>query len=259
VTLDAVVSERIRAFLQNSAATSDETPQTDAITQSRRNGAKQPSALDGSVETAARELADAGFEMLDLLNIGVIVCSVSAKVLFANRTAEAILKSGDGLAVKSDGTIHATQAPDAALASLIEKGCRIANNGLNGDRESAMSIRRASRRPLTLVVRPVSRYARDGEESEVTAVLVMVLDSALPVQTKESELRRLFGLTAGESRLAKLLMEGRDLDACCEELGISRSTVRMHRRNLFSKTGVRRQTQLIALLFRSIGLGPRTK
>jgi len=258
VTLDAVVSERIRAFLQNSS-TSDAAPQTGATAYSRHNGAKRPSATNGSIETVAQELADAGFEMLDLLNIGVIVCSVRAKVLFANRTAEAILQSGDGLEIKSDGTIHSTQAPDTALASLIEKACCITNDGQTGDRESAMSIRRGSRRPLTLVVRPVSRSARVGVESEVTAVLIMVLDSALPVQTKESELRRLYGLTVCESRLAKLLMEGRDLDACCEELGISRSTVRMHRRNLFSKTGVRRQTQLIALLFRSIGLGPRAK
>jgi DNA-binding CsgD family transcriptional regulator len=259
LTLDAVVTERIRAFLQNSASTSDEAPQTGATVYSRRNGAKGSSAANGSIETVARELADAGFEMLDLLNIGVIVCSVSAKVLFANRTAEAILQSSDGLEIKSDGTIHATHAPATALANLVEKACSATNNGQNGDRESAMSIRRVTRRPLTLVVRPVSRTARDGEESEVNAVLIMVLDSALPVQTKESELRRLYGLTVSESRLAKLLMEGRDLDACCEELGITRSTVRMHRRNLFSKTGVRRQTQLIALLFRSIGLGPRTE
>jgi DNA-binding CsgD family transcriptional regulator len=258
MTLDAVVSERIRAFLQNSVSTSYEPPQTAATPYSRRNGARRFSAGNGNAETGAQELARAGFEILDLLNIGAIVCGVSAKVLFANRTAEAILRSGDGLAIKSDGTIHALQEHDAVVR-LIEKACHSTNHGQNGDHESAMSVRRSSRRPLTLVVRPVGRAAPIGEQSRVTAALIMVMDSELPVQTKESELRRLYGLTVCESRLAKLLMEGRDLDACCQELGISRSTVRMHRRNLFSKTGVSRQTQLIALLFRSIGLGPRTK
>lgn len=254
--VDAVVNERVRAFFENAATKSNEVSQMAGRVASHRCG---PKDQVGCPETAARELAGAGFEMLDLLNVGVIVCNPNAKVMFANQTAERILQSGDGLAVESDGTVCATHTPDTAVSSLIACACRSTTNGHSPDRESALSIRRSSRRPLTLVVRPVRRSVREGADAQVTAVLLMVLDSAMPVQTKESELRRLYGLTACESRLAKLLMEGRDLDGCCDELGISRSTVRMHRRNLFSKTGVRRQTQLIALLFRSIGLGPGAK
>jgi DNA-binding CsgD family transcriptional regulator len=72
----------------------------------------------------------------------------------------------------------------------------------------------------------------------------------------EEGLRQLYGLTPSEARLANLMMEGNPLDACCKELQIRPSTARMHLSNLFAKTGVQRQGQLIALLVRSLGILP---
>jgi DNA-binding CsgD family transcriptional regulator len=54
-------------------------------------------------------------------------------------------------------------------------------------------------------------------------------------------------------------MEGWALEECCEELGIRRTTAKMHLRNIFAKTNVRRQGELVSLLLKSIGLGPRLK
>jgi DNA-binding CsgD family transcriptional regulator len=85
----------------------------------------------------------------------------------------------------------------------------------------------------------------------------MIVDSGIPANTVEEELRQLYRLTPMETRLAMGLVEGNSLDHCCHELGIRRSTGRMHVRNLFVKTGVRRQAELVSLLLRSIGLGPR--
>ena len=90
-------------------------------------------------------------------------------------------------------------------------------------------------------------------------MLVMILDAALPVETTEAELRQLYGFTATETQVANLLMEGLGLEDCCAQLGIRRTTVRMHLRNIFAKTGVRRQGELVSLLLKSIGLGPRIK
>jgi len=53
-----------------------------------------PSLDDGNT---VRELLSAGLEALDLLNIGLLVCSASAELLVANRTAEQILQARDGL------------------------------------------------------------------------------------------------------------------------------------------------------------------
>jgi len=205
------------------------------------------------------ELIDATFEALDLLNIGLILCSESGQLQFTNRTADEVLQSRDGLEVNAHGMLQATQEDASLLSQLVDRVVRAGADEIPRT-DIAVSLRRASRkRPLTVLVRRADAVVPCGGNSTRPGALLIVIDSALPVHTQESELRRLYGLTSTESRLAKLLMEGKDLDGCCDELGISRSTVRMHRRNLFSKTDVRRQTQLIALLFKSIGLGPRGK
>ena len=217
----------------------------------------------GNIGNLAHEtvggLIDASFEALDLLNIGLILCDESGQLQFTNRTADEILQLHDGLEVNAHGVLQATQEDASLLSDLIGRVTHAGADEIPRN-DVAVSLRRASRkRPLTVLVRGASGAVPGGGHATRPGALLIVIDSALPVHTQESELRRLYGLTPTESRLAKLLMEGKDLNGCCDELGISRSTVRMHRRNLFSKTDVRRQTQLITLLFKSIGLGPRGK
>jgi DNA-binding CsgD family transcriptional regulator len=99
----------------------------------------------------------------------------------------------------------------------------------------------------------------DTPSPNEAAALVMILDSAHPVEIAETELRQLYGFTATEARLANHLMEGLSLEECCAAMEIRRTTARMHLRNIFAKTGVRRQGELVSLLLKSIGLGPRLR
>jgi DNA-binding CsgD family transcriptional regulator len=213
----------------------------------------------GAVGTTVSDLLSAGFEALDLLNIGLVVCSASGEMLVANHTAEEILRARDGLELNSGGVLAATQDSAGSLNVLVRQVAETSLTAELGSRDSAFAARRPSgKRALTLFVRAVNVKAEEQVAHEA-AVLVMILDSALPVETAEAELRQLYGLTSTEARLANLLMEGMALEDCCDELGIRRTTARMHLRNIFAKTGVRRQGELVSLLLKSIGLGPRVK
>jgi DNA-binding CsgD family transcriptional regulator len=86
------------------------------------------------------------------------------------------------------------------------------------------------------------------------ATLLFILDPEISVGTVEAELRQLYGLTSMEACLANLLMGGKALDECCEILDIRRSTARTHLQHLFEKVGVQRQSELVSLLLKSIGL-----
>lgn len=260
VTLDSGIHSRIQSVPEHGAA---KLRQSSRRVLFKVSTASQTNLGLGSVanftHATVRELIEASFEALDLLNMGLILCSESGRLQFTNRTADETLQSRDGLEVNADGVLRATQEDAFLLTELIGQVVR-AGADESGHTDVAVSVRRASRkRPLTVLVRYADRILPSTGNVAKPGALLIVIDSALPVHTQENELRRLYGLTSTECRLAKLLMEGRDLDGCCDELGISRSTVRMHRRNLFSKTDVRRQTQLITLLFKSIGLGPRGK
>lgn len=74
------------------------------------------------------------------------------------------------------------------------------------------------------------------------------------METAEVELRQLYGLTSTEACLANLLMEGKTLDECCRLLDIRRSTARTHLQHLFEKIGVQRQSELVSLLLKSVGM-----
>ncbi|WP_336057201.1 response regulator [Nitratireductor sp. CH_MIT9313-5] len=66
----------------------------------------------------------------------------------------------------------------------------------------------------------------------------------------EAVLRDQFGLTAAEARVALTLTEGFSLAEVGQCLGVSRTTTAYHLRNIFQKTGARRQTELISILLR---------
>lgn len=189
-------------------------------------------------------------EVLDLLSIGLVVCNAAGQLLVANRSAEEILRTRDGLELDSDGALCAIRACGQSSALAGKAGSR----GELGAGDAAFTIQRASgKRALTVVVRSIKDEPTTGD-CALPAALVLILDSTLSVKTTESELHQLYGLTATEARLANLLTEGKALQDCCRELGISRSTACTHLRRLFKKTRVRRQSELVSLLLKSIGL-----
>jgi len=78
-------------------------------------------------------------------------------------------------------------------------------------------------------------------------VIVRNLESKLPAGFNDHA-RSLFKLTASEARLAAGLVSGLSLKEVAESNGIRISTARSYLEVIFRKTGVRQQSQLVALL-----------
>ena len=196
-------------------------------------------------------ILEIGLNALSWLNIGFVLCSAAAEVLLANPIAEEILRLRDGLELSTERTLYATQEGARPIPEIVRQVAEASNPGGSGRRHAVVAIQRAGRRrPLTALITTPSR---PGWEAN-SIVLVMILNSASPVRDIETELRQLYGFTSTEARLANLMMEGRALEDCCKELGICRSTGCTHLRKLFKKMGVHRQSELVGLLLKGIGL-----
>lgn len=194
----------------------------------------------------ARALS-AGFRALSLLRIGLLWCAADGRVLGTNEIADEILANHDGLELTRDRMLRVTEENELSLEQLLHNAGKGTRNGQPAS--SVLALRRGSlRSPLTLLIRA---SAATGDEG---SVLIMIMDSSLPVRPIESELRQLYGLSSMEARLANLLVQGHSLEECCQELGFRRSTGCTHLKRLFKKTGVHRQTVLVSLLLKSIGL-----
>ena len=74
-----------------------------------------------------------------------------------------------------------------------------------------------------------------------------VLDFPTP---SETQLRALLDLTVAEARLARLLASGDTLEVVAQKLCIKLTTARSQLAAIFSKTGIRRQAKLVAILSR---------
>ena len=83
---------------------------------------------------------------------------------------------------------------------------------------------------------------------------VFVRDSDSQAKPPVRLAQELFQLTAAETMLAIKLANGLSLEEAAEALNIRRNTARAHLRSIFSKTGVRRQTELVRIFLNSVVL-----
>ncbi len=123
----------------------------------------KPGGAIGTILNSAGDrplhLLMAGFEALDLVNIGVVVADVAGRLLLANQTAEQVLDARDGISLSPRGTLRASGACEAALSALLRQ---FASPGLRAVEAcgTVLAVQRSSgKRPLTLLVRPVQGLA----------------------------------------------------------------------------------------------------
>ena len=211
-------------------------------------------ALTRKSPTQQIRILTAGLNALSQLHIGLILCRANGKVIASNRVADDILAARDGLELSPEGILCAIEGGDPPIAELVRQAAKPGRSGRFAKDTAVPALRQAQgKRPLSIFVRASQNLPQQPAMSK-EGVLIIILDSALPVAFIEPELRQLYNLTSSEARLANLLMEGKALEDCCNEMAICRSTGRTHLRRLFRKAGVHRQSELVALLLKSIGL-----
>ena len=198
---------------------------------------------------ALRTRADAAEEALDRLPMGVILVGAAGRPIRLNRAAEAIVAEGDGLRVRRDGLVAArpdeTRALDRLIADAAATG---AGRGIGSGGTLALS-RPSGGAPLPVLVAPC-RGERLADGRDWPAAVVFVGDPERQTSTPADLLRRLYGLTRAEARLAALLLQGRDLAEAARELEVSLHTVRAHLKAVLAKTGAARQAELVRILLR---------
>ena len=72
-------------------------------------------------------------------------------------------------------------------------------------------------------------------------------DGRAPLREQWPEI---FGLTSAECRLVEALLQGHSLEQAATQMGLSRETLRSRLKDIFGKTQVSRQAELVALFAR---------
>ena len=185
------------------------------------------------------------------LMIGVVVLDQNGQVMDCNPAANAVLNMKDGLRL-SGTQLEASYASDNRKLQGLVRGALLHPHGAKVALNEAMSVTRPSGRlSWGLIVQSISAD-QWTEGKQRPSVAIFVRDSEGQVHPPVRLAQQLFQLTPAETALAIELTNGLSLEEAAEVLNIRRNTARAHLRSIFSKTGVRRQTELVRIFLNSV-------
>ena len=191
----------------------------------------------------------------DFVGVGVAIMTAEGRLLHHNATAERILAEHDGIELASSGSLR-LGLRNASVTQAIAKCSRGSETPGVGHPQplAILAVPRPSgKRPLTVLAGPYN-MAPMLVDQDAAAVLLFIIDPELSRKGMDQYARQVFGLTPAETDLASLLLRGKSLVECCEQMEIRRPTAATHLRRLFHKTNTKTQSQLVSLLFRRCGM-----
>jgi DNA-binding CsgD family transcriptional regulator len=169
------------------------------------------------------------------------------RIVATNREADRVLRQNDGLSSSSHGIIASRQNNSQELHAMIAGAAKTAE-GEDTKAGGLLALPRPSgKRSLTVLVAPVRRnfFTTDVK---APLVILIVTDPENKAENLVGALARLYDLTAAESRVAELLMQGETVVRAAERLGVTHNTARTHLQRIYQKTNTSHQGDLIRVL-----------
>ncbi|VVP86724.1 hypothetical protein PS918_02850 [Pseudomonas fluorescens] len=196
----------------------------------------------------SESLSELYSQAISRLSVATLVLDESGSVLRVNPVAQEILARSDGLKLVG-GRLEATYPSDNRELQRLIRAAFILDAPKSAE---AMSVTRPSGLVnLGVVVESIPSLDW-AEEKGQPAALVYIRDASSKSLASEVVTKQLFNLTKAETALAMELANGLSLEEAAEVLNIRRNTARAHLRSIFSKTGVRRQTELVRIMLNSV-------
>ena len=202
---------------------------------------------DMSSPTEANILGASTAAALDQFTHGVVLLDHRGRIRFLNRLAQELVEADDGVAIR-EGLLVASSPKEAtrlrdALRALVDtaRGC-------------SLRLRKTSqRRALTLLMCPLT-LDTPRSASRRPASLIVITDPDSGCFAPKQRLMETYRLTAAEASMVMGLLKGDDLKQIADEKHISYETARTHLRRVLIKTGTHRQSDLVRLLIREVGI-----
>lgn len=188
-------------------------------------------------------------ETLNQLPVGVLVVDQSCRVRGINTTARDVIANGTGIRL-IDGCVSAADGGDhSRLIGAIRRAVGAEEERPTPDEVVSLNAAKGGE-PLGVLVSGLSagRLRRGLHVAEDELVTLLTNDPAVWRQKHRDWLRRLYGLTPSQSRLAGLLARGASLKEAARQLSITEGSARQYLKIIFRKTGTNRQADLVRRL-----------
>lgn len=199
-------------------------------------------------ETELQALIDT----LDRLTICTLILSGTGQILRANSAARRLLEARD-VAVSNSGALELAYRPaNAELQGLIAKALAVSRDKNAQPFVEAMRLESRTNHHVGVLVRSLQPPGLHAHDSAPAVVVYFAGNGQ--AQPIERLVTQLFDLTPSEAHLATLLATGSSLAEAAEKLDLTENTVRTYCKTILNKVGVRRQTELVRLILRSVAV-----
>jgi DNA-binding CsgD family transcriptional regulator len=180
------------------------------------------------------------------LGIGLVVLDQAGQVIHSNDTATQIMQAGRISMLISGQQIRFQRR------SLNEEFQRLIAAALTGE-YGVMKVPAEGQMDVGLLIRPMPPAMEYTGES-LPRILVYFSDPLAEKLVPPALIAKLFGLAPAEASLALQLADGLTLAAAAQKAGISESSARSYLKRIFAKIGINRQSELVALILKSMAV-----
>ena len=188
-------------------------------------------------------LNDCAVQLLDGLPYGVLFVDSAGRILSENRAANSILNTANGLYVRNGQLFALAQEDSKSLKQAIVA----AKQASDGSFETVTISETADAGSLVILLF-ADQSVTNPDSLEESVLLALIFDPELTPKIDPAVLTEVFGLTAGEARLASHLAQGIGAKDLPDVLNISPNTVKTHLRHIFRKTGTTGQSDFMRRL-----------
>ena len=172
------------------------------------------------------------------LGVGVILLDGAGAIVGTNRLADALLDRGTAIARSRDRLKVRGSSAGALRRSLAGAG-----------EGQVIVAGEAAGDPLHLLVQPWSDEQGDGAGPAYVVYLDSPADQTVP---RTDALRRRFGFSHAEARMAALLASGRTLEEAGMAMGLTSASARTYGKRVLARTGAARQADLVRMVLTSL-------
>lgn len=177
------------------------------------------------------------------LAMAAFIADGEGRVRHLNAAASALMARHAELALRAGRLVFADPKLNTAAQLALRHAAR------ESGRSAALPLRLGDA-SAELLVSPLDPGHGAVASWQLPLALVMIATPAHDEKSIAWRMQQLYRLTPAEGRIAALLALGRTVEEIARARHVSEATLRSHLRSIFSKTGVRRQAELVQLALR---------
>lgn len=180
---------------------------------------------------------------LDLSDVATVILDGNGAVVDENSAARVMFEQKDVVQKSRYSLVAVSRGETAKLHSAMDRA------SLEGLPALISLTRRGYARPIMAVMAPT---ATRPEVSTDPSFILCIYDSEKDLSVSIQGCCDAYRLTRTESRLVQHLVDGVTIVEASTQMRIAEATARSYLKNIFSKTGTNRQTELVKLMLTSI-------